>query len=383
MSYQFAHTEIHSRAGGKTGGTDYVFDEAQRVAGASPHVKKPAPPELVHGMPLDELRALHDERAAACQVTMKNGKTRRIRSTQNTLVTVVTSFPEELAKADPSAVKDWEKRCVAWLQAEYGDRLKTVVRHIDERHPHLHAYILDDGPEMRAAALHPGFAAQDEAKASGEDGAAARRAYKAAMRQWQDRYWEQVGLPCGMARIGPGRRRLSREAWHAETTAARSVAIARKTASRIKGRGDEFIAETKAKAERITARAMSQADAITAAAENDRKEARTARRSAEAALSTAQALGTRLGAFWGAARGWWVGQAKRIAEEREAAVQAARSPLEAQLSDTRGALGKAIQDGKNLKATNRDLVADLQDARRELQQLRPPDDHALRTRRRP
>ena len=46
------------------------------------------------------------------------------------------------------------------------------------------------------------------------------RAYRAAMRGWQDRYWESVGLPCGQTRLGPGRRRLTRAGHEAEKAQA-------------------------------------------------------------------------------------------------------------------------------------------------------------------
>lgn len=376
MSYQFAHTEVHSRKGGKSGSVSYVLDEAQRIDGSCPHVEKPAAPELVHGMSLDALRALHDGRAEACLVTLENGKTRKIRSTQNTLCTVVTSFPEQLATADPAAVKDWEKRTIAWLRSEYGDALKTVVRHVDEKHPHLHAYIMDDGPEMRASSLHPGFVAQEKAKAKGQDGAAARRAYKDAMRQWQDRYWRQVGLPCGLARIGPGRRRLTRQQWHEEKTAANAVALARKAEAHFKTRSRDHVAKAKAEAAAVAERAKSQADAadaLRAAAEKELRKARTVRQQAEAALSATRNVGTRLAAAWSAAQGWWTGERAKTAKAVQEAAEAARAPLEAALSETREKLRQERQTSRNLKDSNRAIASELGDTRRELRRLQPDD----------
>lgn len=374
MSYQFAHTEIHSRKGGKAGSVSYVLDEAQRVDGACPHVDSPAPPELVHGMPLDELRKLHDDRADACRVTLENGKTRRLRSTQNTLCTVVTSFPEALATADPSAVKDWERRTIAWLKAEYGVALKTVVRHVDEKHPHLHAYLLDDGPEMRASSLHPGYAAKAAAMAAGGDNKAGDRAYRDAMREWQDRYWQAVGLPCGLARLGPGRRRLTRQQWQEEQTAANAVALARRAEAYFKTRGREHVERAKAEAVAVAERAKAEAaeaEAMRAAAAKELRQARTVRQQAEAALIATRNVGTRLAAAWSAAQGWWTGERAKTAKAIQEATEAARAPLEAQLSETREKLQHERQARKSLQESNRALAGELSAACRELNALQP------------
>lgn len=334
MAYTFAHLEIHSRKGGKSGSTSYVLDEAERLPGASPHVANPSPPQLVYGMPIAALRRLHDDRAEACQVTQSNGRTRKIRSTQNTLATVVMSFPEELASADPDAVRDWERRSVAWLEREYGRGLKTVVRHVDEKHPHLHAYLIDEGPEMRATSLHPGYQAQAEVLAAAADHKAGSRAYKEAMRQWQDRYWKDVGLPCGLARLGPGRRRLTRGEWQREQAAAKAVRTALKAGKHLRGKAEKMVAD----AHKDAAAAIAQADAVTSAARLDRDEARKDRQEARRALQAAemarergQRLGAALGAAWTVLRGWTSSRdrdlEKRIREEEEAK----RRPLEDEL----------------------------------------------------
>ncbi len=40
-----------------------------------------------------------------------------------------------------------------------------------------------------------------------------RLAYNTAMRAFQDRFWEHVAGPSGLARLGPGRQRMSRAQW--------------------------------------------------------------------------------------------------------------------------------------------------------------------------
>lgn len=237
MSYQFVHLETFSRKPDSSGrSTAFVFDEADRRPEACQHVAKPLAPVVVYGAALDEVRRLHDTGAAAA-MTEAAGRAKRIRTDQHTLVTVVASFPIpwETVRTNPgdaAALADWEARSVGWLREQYGDQLASVVRHDDERFPHLHAYIVPADPSMRAKSLHPGWAAKAAAvaaaKADGANGKAANAqgdtAYRKAMREWQDSFWLAVGLPCGLARLGPGRRRLTRSAWQAEQSAARTTA---------------------------------------------------------------------------------------------------------------------------------------------------------------
>ena len=227
--FQFVHLETYARKTDPKGrSVGYVLDEASREPAACLHVEVPEPPQVVHGLPLDDLRALHDERAAAAVLVDAKGKARKARVDQHTLGTVIASHPG----GTPDEVARWESLTVKWLRDAYGDALVSVVRHVDEGHPHLHAYLLPDG-EMKARLLHPGVVAKGQATsasmAAGDDAKTANRkgdlAYKAAMRSWQDGYWQAVGMPCGLARIGPGRRRLSREAWKAEQAQVERVVL--------------------------------------------------------------------------------------------------------------------------------------------------------------
>ena len=231
MAYQFIHLETYGRKPDTKGrSVGYVLDEASRAPDATLHVDSPQPPELVFGMPLDELRAVHDQRAGNAFSVDVKGKPRKARIDQHTLCTIIASHPG----GDPADVAKWESLTLAWLQATYGERLASVVRHVDEGHPHLHIYVLPgpDDASMKARAFHPGVVAKEQARSSASDaGADAKtanktgdKAYKAAMRTWQDSYWHAVGIPCGLARIGPGRRRLSRAGWQAEQDQVKRVA---------------------------------------------------------------------------------------------------------------------------------------------------------------
>jgi hypothetical protein len=348
MAYQFAHMEIHSRKGGKSGSVSYVLDEAERLEGACSHVSEPAPAELVFGIPLSELRAEHEARSAAACVTLKNGQTRKVRQDQNTMMSVVVSFPQHVGSADPAALREWEERSVAWLRQELGPGLKSVVRHVDEAHPHLHAYALDEGLEMRVATLHPGAAAKTAAMAAGGDNKEGDRAYRQAMRQWQDRYWNDVGMPCGLARLGPGRRRLTRKAWKDEKDAYGAVREARTEAKRLQEGGRAYIERTKAKAAAIASTAKVEADI----AERQRRIFET--------------IGGRIGVLWAKARSIVTGHDRKIEvriREEEAAQQRV---LEAKVAAAETSLRDERRKGREMKTSLDVTSADLRTARSEL-----------------
>ncbi len=229
MGYQFIHMETYSRKPDSKGlSVDHIFNEAERIPHACVHVENPQPPQLVFGIPLDELRDVHAQRAAEASTVDVKGKARKARVDQHTLCTVIASHPG----GSPDEIGKWESLTVAWLKETYGERLASVVRHVDESHPHLHIYLLPDAPSMKARGMHPGVVAKTEVAASsmaaGDDAKTATKrgdlAYKAAMRTWQDSYWHAVGLPCGLARLGPGRRRLTRGEWKAEQEQVKRVA---------------------------------------------------------------------------------------------------------------------------------------------------------------
>ena len=247
--FQFVHCQQFSRksvaattsANGKTkggrAGIRDVIAEASREPGACLHVDHPAPPVLVHGLDLVAMERLHDSRVEAGRSEVKGGKERKIRVDQATLLTVVASFPNTVEECAADAVKAaerdaWQARNIEWLSSEFGSDLISVVRHDDEKFPHLHAFVVPSDTAMKANPLHPGWSAKQSGKAEAVEAGmstidankAGDRAYKAAMRAFQDGYWSSVGLPSGLTRIGPGRRRLDRGEWHAEQAAVSAAA---------------------------------------------------------------------------------------------------------------------------------------------------------------
>lgn len=347
MAYQFIHMEVYSRKGRDGRSVDFVLAEATRRPDACLHVPNPIPPEVVFGVGVDGIRRLHDERAATAKATLANGKQRAIRQDQNTLVTIVASHPAAMGSlaSNPclaDEVKEWEGRTVAWLRDQYGVALVSVIRHVDESHPHLHAFVLPDVPDLRAGSLHPGQEAKRkvvaEGAADGEDGKALNRradaAYRAAMREWQDSYWQTVGLPCGLTRLGPGRRRLTREEWQAERTQAQAVRQAQDRAARIKTDAASYASRAKADASELITAAKADVARIRAVAVEQAAKAKRLHDAAEMRLWKARAtlsrasdegkriLGTarreadRLRAFGGKLRALWDGLRRSAMEER-------------------------------------------------------------------
>lgn len=246
MTFQFVHMESWSRSGGRGGKFTVaeIVAEARRDPAACLHVETPRPPVHVSGCDLDELEQRHDAVVEEARETLANGKQRAIRKDTGSLFSCILSHPAtpDECRNDPeikAAVEAWTKASVKWLRRDLearGGTLESVIMHTDESHIHLHAYGLH--PSGHADRLHPGKVAKKKAVAaatdSGHDRKAANaigdRAYIEAMRGWQDSYSHDVGLPHGLTRLGPARRRLSRAEWKAEQAAAGSVKQARRLA---------------------------------------------------------------------------------------------------------------------------------------------------------
>lgn len=306
MGYQFVHLESFSRkADAKGRGTDFIFDEASRKPDASVHVSNPSPPVLVHGVGVEVVQELHDSAVTSATVEVKGGKSRKIRQDQKTVHTVVASHPYTMdeIRADPTKrreAEEWERRTVAWLRDQYGDDLKSVIRHEDESHWHIHAYILPlSDPALKAARYHPGMTAKravmDAGPIAGEDqkalGKRADAQYKAAMRQWQDSYHEAVAIPSGLTRLGPQRRRLSRDEWQREQVQAKALQKTVQQARKLKVNGEAYIDRTKANAAKIAADAASAREAAqkaTAAALAAQDRARKDQEQAQTAMADAE-----------------------------------------------------------------------------------------------
>jgi len=228
MAFQFFHIQSHARTRSKkasAGATLSVRDiiaEATRETEHCKHIESPQAPTVLLGDP----STIEDRIEARClEAKAFNCRGQAIRRDQRVMVSYVASFPpdltgEALAKAQHDAIE--------FMQAEAnrnGMDLDTVVRHDDEPHVHLHGYALAR-PEsaMKADLGHPGKAAKKAAEAAGVDCRVANSSYREAMRGLQDRYYAAVGMPNGMLRLGPGRRRLTADAYKSEKENAKRLA---------------------------------------------------------------------------------------------------------------------------------------------------------------
>ncbi|NTE56085.1 hypothetical protein G6M78_13490, partial [Agrobacterium tumefaciens] len=304
MGFQFIHMEAFSRKGDTQGrGTSFIFAEASRKPEASVHVANPLPPTVVYGLNVAEVEALHDDAADAARTLPKDGKPRKLRQDHKTLHTVIASHPltmEEIRAAPEkrAEAEAWEKRTIDWLRSQYGDDLKSVVRHEDESHYHIHAYVVPTGDtEMRALRHHPGVTAKRTAMAAGSADAGdskalskrADAAYKGAMRAWQESYHEVVGIPCGLARLGPRRRNLPRGEWQREKAQAKALQAALERAAVVRTKIETHIVAKKSEVETLVSTAETTAAALRAEADAAIAEAARQLAAARAATDAAKA----------------------------------------------------------------------------------------------
>ncbi len=355
MGYQFVHLEAFARKPDAKGrGTDFIFSEASRRPEASIHVEKPSPPVVVYGVDVATVQEIHDTAAASATINVKGGHTRKLARDKKTLHTVVASYPATMdeIRDDPAKRKEaeeWEKRTIGWLRSQYGDDLKSVIRHEDEEYFHIHAYIVpihESG--MSALKFHPGVTAKREIMDSGKDDkdkkALSKRAdaaYKQAMRQWQDSYHEAVAVPCGLTRLGPQRRRLSRDEWQREKVQAKALQTVVQRAKEVKADGEAYIDRTKEYAAKIAADAARQQEAAskaTAAANSARDRAQRERAQAQAAIANASRYSG------------WAGQLRAVWDRlrRSALVEKVRAELSSEIDRWRDKAKDAEQ--KQLEA---------------------------------
>lgn len=229
MSYQFIHVEAYSREASKQkskgkGGLNVrqVIAEAGREPGNFPHVQGAELPSVIFGS-LDQAEAEAIEWAE--QATDPQG--RKLRKDGHCLLAGVVSLPREEAES----WSKFERRATSYLKEKYEDRLKAVIAHHDEEHPHIHFYVVPRKGE-RFEAIHEGQKAAKQAKAEGKLKGEQNTAYIGAMRGLQDDFSKKVGQPLGLARLGPGRRRLTRKAWQAEQAQAKALAEVERTAKK-------------------------------------------------------------------------------------------------------------------------------------------------------
>lgn len=278
--YQFIHVESYSlstpkkassinkktkKTSPKSAGhsVSYIVKEALREPGSIPHIENPLPPTYLYGKPLEQL----EETCKAWAMSLKDARGHAMRKDALCLLSGVISAPNDIA---PDAWDAFEKDAVEHLKKKYGDSLETVIAHYDESHPHIHFYVVPR-PGMRFESVHQGRAAAAEAKALGKKKGEQNQAYKQAMREFQDEFYDAVGIEHGFTRIGPGRRRLTREEAVLEKIQAAAAAEAIAKARQIQAEAEEtrtlstieaeaLISEARSGAQKISLEALKKAD---------------------------------------------------------------------------------------------------------------------------
>ena len=223
--FQFMHSEVYAATAGqprpaKKGGAVVrteqrklsamaVIGEAARLDGCAPHVDQPQAPKTLFGIEAGSLANWCTDllEMAANQVTVGGKKQRK---DTPVLMGIVASFPGPPDDSDANYVR-WKELNVSYFRQKFGDKVASILEHTDEKHGHLHVLLHNNGLSVKS--LHPGYAASVPVRQAGGSQAAQSEAYKGACKHWQDEYHEQVAMRCGLARIGPGRQRLSRSQW--------------------------------------------------------------------------------------------------------------------------------------------------------------------------
>ncbi|WP_235720766.1 plasmid recombination protein, partial [Magnetospirillum molischianum] len=234
MSYQFAHISTFSRKGNSVGrSVADVTAEAARLDGHAPHVEQPQPPTVLHGIDPAEVPAEIERRVREAKAAMRGqGRGNSVRADTHVMEGVVLSHPSRCADlaADPDqrrAYEAWRDEAARWLIEDgrrRGVEVVSIVEHRDEKHPHIHALAIPLNARLDAKQAHPGYAALAASKEAGLGAKQCNLAYRDAMRVWQDRYHNDIGMRHGQTRIGPGRRRLTRAEWKAEAAEAQRTA---------------------------------------------------------------------------------------------------------------------------------------------------------------
>lgn len=235
MPFQFIHEESYSRKAGKgkQGGHSIatILAEAARKPGAHPHVTEPKPPTVIYGCSLAEVEQAANEYAEG----MLDAKGRKLRSDAVILLAGVASCPASFTQEQ---WEDLRTLTVEALSERYGDRLRSVIEHTDEAHPHIHYYVIPR-PGERYDQVHLGRGAKAKAEAKAKaDGLDAKGISKAGniaycdeRREFQRWYHSRVSSRLGLTLMGPRRRRLSRKEWMAEQSSAEATAQARADAA--------------------------------------------------------------------------------------------------------------------------------------------------------
>lgn len=83
---------------------------------------------------------------------------------------------------------DYKNDSIKYLKEKYGDKLKSVVEHTDEAHPHFHFYVLQDQGEFFDL-IHDGKKAAYEARSQNKVKGEQNKSYIKAMKEYQEDFF--------------------------------------------------------------------------------------------------------------------------------------------------------------------------------------------------
>lgn len=213
--YQFIHIETYAKVSTKKGkpSMQSIANEAMRVDGFCPHVYRPQSPQILLGLDPRNLPQIALERSQKA----RDRKGCKIRKDAPLLLAGVISVGSE---SDVN-FREFLKSSIDFLRRKYGKNLMSAVLHLDEEHPHIHFYVIPSLIDGRFAMseVHDGIRARNECKGGYSKKA---YAYKQAMREFQDSYYEEVGSRLGLTRLGPRVQRLTRKEWKAQQKQAQA-----------------------------------------------------------------------------------------------------------------------------------------------------------------
>lgn len=216
-SAQFIHVEMYGKKSAKKAERSHhnsdvkqttvsgVLNEAKRTDGFTSHIESVKQPEVLYGCSLEDLELLVDEYHQNSYTTDKNGVQKKLRSDASVILAGVVSIKRE----DIDVWEDYKKDTLDFLKEKYGDNLKCVIEHTDEKHPHIHFYVVSKiGENLND--LHDGKLAVS--KLSKEEKKNQKTVYVKAMTKFQDDFYNRVSKKYGFDRLGEKpRKRMSRK----------------------------------------------------------------------------------------------------------------------------------------------------------------------------
>lgn len=343
----FSSKEVAKKKGGSV---RTIIAEAKREESNCPHIEAPQAPIVLMGN-LDQVE--QEATRWAEQATDEQG--RKLRKDGACLLAGVISLP----RSEEGQWEQFKAKSIEWLKEKYGDNLRCVVEHQDEAHPHLHFYcVAKNGQSFDE--LHEGKRAQKELKRNNKNATKKEQniAFSEAMRVTQDDFANRVGQRFGLARLGPGRRRLTRGEWQAEQTQAEAL--------------KNTLAKKNAYKKSYKKQAITEAQPLIEQAKEQAK---------QEGLAEAKSLGEKVGGWWASAKEKFSGPTHR---EEQAIKQAkeAQAKAEAEAKSAKAKADNRVTNVADLLRKEQEKVAslekDLNRAEQKIQELTPAQQHRNR-----